>query len=169
MIAEVRLWGRTIGAVTRDDGRDVAAFQYDPAFAASGIELSQLVMPLGDRVYEFPALARETFHGLLGLVADSLPDKFGYAIVNAWLATQGRAPDSYSAVERLCYVGTRGMGALEFKPALGPRQRTSHAIEVDALVRLAGDVLSHRQKLRAHLRDPDKDQALKDLLVVGTS
>jgi serine/threonine-protein kinase HipA len=144
MIAEVRLWGRTIGAVSLDEGRDVAAFQYDPDFARSGIELSPLVMPLGEQVHEFPALSRDTFRGLPGLLADSLPDKFGNALIDAWLATQGRTPESFNAVERLCYIGTRGMGALEFAPALGPRPGKVTKIEVDALVRLAGEVLTHR-------------------------
>ena len=104
MIARVRLWGRTIGAVTVEEGRDHAAFQYDPRFAASGIELSPLVMPLSDRVYGFPALPGGTFHGLPGLLADSLPDRFGNALIDAWLATQGRAPESFGAIERLCYT-----------------------------------------------------------------
>ena len=94
MIARVQLWGRTIGAVSMEDGRDHAAFQYDPAFAGSGIELSPLTMPLSERVYEFPALARNTFNGLPGLLADSLPDKFGNTLINAWLATRGRTPES---------------------------------------------------------------------------
>src|ERR1700712_2152294 len=111
MIAKVQLWGRTIGAVSLDEGSDVSAFQYDAEFARSGIELSPLRMPLSDRVYEFPALPRNTFHGLPGLLADSLPDKFGNALIDAWLATQGRTPENFSAVERLCYTGSRGMGA----------------------------------------------------------
>lgn len=90
MIAKVQLWGRTIGAVSLDEGRGVAAFQYDPDFARSGIELSPLVMPLSERVYAFPALPRTTFHGLPGLLADSLPDKFGNALIEAWLATRTR-------------------------------------------------------------------------------
>ena len=114
MIAQVALWGRTIGAVSMDEGRDIAAFQYDPAFAQSGIEISPLMMPLSERVYELPTLARNTFHGLPGLLADSLPDKFGNALIDAWLATQGRTAASFGAIERLCYTGTRGMGALEF-------------------------------------------------------
>ena len=138
MIAKVRLWGRTIGAVSLDEGRDVAEFQYDAEFARSGIELSPLTMPLSDRVYEFSTLPRNTFHGLPGLLADSLPDKFGNALIDAWLATQGRVPESFNAVERLCYTGTRGMGALEFAPVLGPKPRTATKIEIDALVRLAG-------------------------------
>jgi serine/threonine-protein kinase HipA len=169
MIAKVQLWGRTIGAVALDEGRDVATFQYDPDFARSGIELSPVAMPLSERVYEFPALPRNTFHGLPGLLADSLPDKFGNALVNAWLATQGRTPESFNAVERLCYTGARGMGALEFAPALGPKARKASKIEVDALVRLAGEVLTHRGDLQGHFHEAGKEQALRDILSVGTS
>jgi serine/threonine-protein kinase HipA len=113
MIAKVQLWGRTIGAVSLEEGRDVAAFEYDPEFVRSGIELSPITMPLSERVHEFPALPYATFAGLPGMLADSLPDKFGNALIDAWLATQGRTPGSFNAVERLCYTGTRGMGALE--------------------------------------------------------
>ena len=169
MIASVRLWGRTIGAVAMEEGRDHAAFQYDPGFAASGIELSPLVMPLSDRVYEFPALLRNTFHGLPGLLADSLPDKFGNALIDAWLATQGRAPESFGAIERLCYTGTRGMGALEFAPVLGPRPRTATRVRIDALVRLASDVLTHRDEMQATFAGPAREKALNDILRVGTS
>lgn len=137
MIAKVQLWGRTIGAVSLEEGREVAAFQYDADFARSGIELSPLVMPLGEQVYQFPALSRNTFHGLPGMLADALPDKFGNALIDAWLATQGRTPESFHAVERLCYTGTRGMGALEFSPALGPKPGKAAKIKVDALVRSA--------------------------------
>jgi serine/threonine-protein kinase HipA len=169
MIARVLLWGRTIGAVSLDPGRHVAAFQYDPAFAKSGIELSPLVMPLGDRIYEFPALPRNTFHGLPGLLADSLPDKFGNSLIDAWLATQGRTPESFNAVERLCYTGTRGMGALEFAPSRGPRAGKVSKIEVDALVRLASEVLTHRDDLQGYFHDGGKEKALQDILRVGTS
>lgn len=169
MIAEVKLWGRTIGAVSIEEGRPVAAFQYDPKFAKSGIELSPLVMPLSDQVYEYPALPRSTFHGLPGLLADSLPDKFGNALINAWLATQGRTPESFNAVERLCYTGKRGMGALEYAPVTGPHPREASRIEVDALVRLASEVLSNRGELQAHFKDAEKDKAMRDILSVGTS
>ena len=169
MMARVQLWGRTIGAVSWDEGRGVAAFQYDPEFAGSGIELSPLVMPLDDQVHEFPALARETFHGLPGLLADSLPDRFGNALIDAWLATQGRTPGSFNSVERLCYTGTRGMGALEYAPVLGPRPRKASKIDVDALVRLAGDVLTRRGGLRGRLDGMDDSTALRDILIVGTS
>src|SRR3546814_402876 len=143
-VARVVLWGRTIGAVSIDDDSAVAAFQYDPAFARSGIEVAPLMLPLSDRVYQFPELPRATFHGLPGLLADSLPDRFGNALIDAWLATQGRSADSFNAVERLCYTGARGMGALEFVPTLGPGPKRATPIEIDALVRLASDVLTQR-------------------------
>ena len=167
--AEVRLWGRTIGAVSMADSGGHASFQYDPAFAQSGIEISPIVMPLDRRVYSFPALAIGTFRGLPGLLADSLPDRFGQALIDAWLATQGRTPETFDAVERLCYVGTRGMGALEFAPSTGPRARRATAIQVDALVQLASEVLSRRRDLRTTLSESNRAQALKDILRVGTS
>lgn len=169
MIAEVKLWGRTIGAVSLEEGSEIAAFQYDPEFARSGIELSPIVMPLSEQVYQFPTLPRNTFHGLPGLLADSLPDKFGNALIDAWLATQGRTPESFNAVERLCYTGTRGMGALEFAPVLGPRSRKASKLEVEELVRLAGEVLAHRGDLQGRFHQNGKDEALRDILRVGTS
>ena len=169
MIAEVRIWGRTIGAVSLAEGQDVVAFQYDPQFARSGIELSPLTMPLSARVYEFPALPRPTFLGLPGMLADSLPDKFGIALIDTWLATQGRTPESFGAVERLCYTGTRGMGALEFAPVLGPKPRKATKIEIDALVRLAGEVLTARSNLQGHFHEAGREKTLRDILSVGTS
>jgi serine/threonine-protein kinase HipA len=168
-IAEVRLWGRTIGAVVLDEGREVAAFEYDAAFARSGIEIAPLMMPLSRRVYTFPALSRATFYGLPGLLADSLPDRFGNALIDAWLATQGRQPDSFNAVERLCYTGGRGMGALEFAPAIGPRARQASRIQIDRLVELASEVLTHRNDLQVSFADEGREQALTAILRVGTS
>jgi serine/threonine-protein kinase HipA len=169
MIAKVQLWGRTIGAVSLEEGREVAVFQYDADFARSGIEVSPLVMPLREQVYQFPALPRNTFHGLPGMLADALPDKFGSALIDAWLATQGRTPESFHAVERLCYTGMRGMGALEFAPTLGPKPGKAAKIQVDALVRLAGEVLTHRGDLQGHFHSAGKESALSDILRVGTS
>lgn len=169
MIAEVQLWGRTIGAVALDERREGAEFQYDPDFVRSGIEISPLMMPLAKKVYSFPELAPATFHELPGLLADSLPDKFGNALINAWLATQGRTPESFNAVERLCYTGTRGMGALEFAPVLGPKPRKAKKIEIDSLVHLASEVLQNRAELKGNFADAKREQALNDILRVGTS
>ncbi len=167
--AEVKLWGRTIGAVSLADGASHAAFQYDPAFAQSGIEVSPLTLPLSNRVYVFPELAAGTFHGLPGMLADSLPDRFGNALIDAWLATQGRAPGSFNPIERLCYTGARGMGALEFAPSIGPRPQAAQEIEIDALVRLASEILTQREQLKATFSDPERTAALNDILRVGTS
>lgn len=168
-LAEVRLWGKTIGAVALGDGEDVAGFEYDAAFAQSGIQVAPIVMPLSRRVYRFPELSRPTFLGLPGLLADSLPDRFGNALIDAWLASQGRQADSFNAVERLCYTGERGMGALEFAPAIGPRARHTTHIEVDQLVELASEVLTHRNNLQASFAAEGRAEALRDILRVGTS
>ena len=139
-LAEVKLWGRTIGAVSLEDGGRFAAFQYDPAFARSGIEVSPITMPLSERIYIFPDLPPVTFYGLPGLLADSLPDKFGNALIDTWLSTQGRTPESFNAVERLCYTGQRGMGALEFARAIGPKPQPTKHIETTALVKLVSEI-----------------------------
>ena len=167
-LAAVKLWGRRIGAVSLEDGGRFAAFQYDPAFAGSGIEISPITMPLSDRVYVFPTLPERTFYGLPGLLADSLPDRFGNALIDAWLATRGRTPESFNAVERLCYTGARGMGALEFVPALGPKPQPSKKIEIDALVKLASEILSRRKNLKASFTSDHRKNALNDILRVGT-
>ncbi len=168
-VAEVRLWGRTIGAVSLEDGASTAAFQYDPAFARSGIQVSPIVAPLATEVYSFPSLPQRSFFGLPGLVADSLPDKFGSLLIDAWLASRGRLPESFNPVERLCYVGARGMGALEFAPAVGPRVGSAKPLQVEALVELASAVLSHRSQLTASFGGPGAGKALADILRVGTS
>lgn len=168
-VAEVRLWGRTIGAVSLDDNSGNAAFEYDSAFVRSGIEIAPLTMPLSSRVYTFPELPEKTYYGLPGLLADSLPDKFGNALINAWLATQGRQPNSFNAIERLCYTGERGMGALEFAPVIGPQARRAGQIQIGKLVELASEVLTHRNDLQVSFANEDRGQALTDILRVGTS
>nr|WP_321358934.1 type II toxin-antitoxin system HipA family toxin [uncultured Hyphomonas sp.] len=167
--ARVILWGRDIGAVTWVEARDIGVFQYTPEFAASGIEVAPLTMPLDPAPREFPSLARETFKGLPGLLADSLPDKFGNTLINAWLASEGRAPGSFTPVERLCYTGARGMGALEFRPTLGDTPRRSHKVDIDALVSLANRVLDDRIALAGKFTGQDDKQAIEDILRVGTS
>ena len=166
-IAKVRLWGTTIGAAVLEDGQRTASFQYDPAFTESGIEVAPLMMPLSNKIYSFPELSQNSFHGLPGLLADSLPDKFGNALINAWLARQGREPESFNSVERLCYTGFRGMGALEFLPATGPVATNDTVIAVDRLVELASEIFSHRDGLQTRLEQ--SADAMVDILRVGTS
>ncbi|MFN7093693.1 MAG: HipA N-terminal domain-containing protein, partial [Allorhizobium sp.] len=116
--ATVRLWGRDIGAVSWLDDRAVGVFQYMPDFVQSSFELAPILMPRRPDPYEFPGLPREAFKGLPGMLADCLPDKFGNALIDAWIVAQGRSTGSFNPVERLCYIGTRGMGALEFHPMI---------------------------------------------------
>ncbi len=167
--AMVNLWGRTIGAVSLDDKSATTTFEYDSVFTSSGIEVAPLMMPLSGRLYSFASLRPETFHGLPGLLADSLPDRFGRALIDAWLARSGRMPESFNAVERLCYTGSRGMGALEYEPATRLDSAGSSRIEVDRLVSLASVVLSHQSNLQGWLHEGGKNTALRDILQVGTS
>lgn len=159
------LWGTHIGTVALADGERVARFEYTPEFLSSGIEVAPLNMPLAARVYMFPELAEQSFHGLPGLLADSLPDKFGNAVIDSWLVGQGRQPGTLNAVERLCYTGVRGMGALEFLPTVGPDAREVDAVQVEALTQLANRILEQRE---AVAMDADEG-ALRQILRVGTS
>ena len=168
-VAEVKLWGRTIGAVSLQQDEEVASFEYDAEFADSGIQVAPIVMPLSRQVYRFPALSRQTFRGLPGLLADSLPDRFGNALIDTWLASRGRTPDTFNAVERLCYTGRRGMGALEFVPATGPADSASAPVEVGRLVELAAEILTRRDDLHTSFADADKKAALREILRVGSS
>lgn len=172
-VAEVMLWGTRIGIVSLLDNEHVAAFEYDSDFLNSRIEVSPLSMPLSDQVYRFPELAQNTFHGLPGLLADSLPDRFGQTLINAWLASQGRRADSFNAIERLCYTGSRGMGALEFKPATEIANSETNPIQVNELVKLASQILMHRSELAIEFSpektDATKARALAEILQVGTS
>ena len=167
--ARVILWGRVIGAVTWLEDREVGVFQYAPDFLGSGIQLSPLTMPLSEFPYEFPALARNTFKGLPGLIADSLPDKYGNAVIDAWLVSKGWTAASFHPVKRLCYIGSRGMGALEFEPAtLGPSASTE-AVEVANLVVLANQILDERASVGGVFTGSDDRKIIEDILRVGTS
>lgn len=167
--ATIRLWGRDIGAVTWLEDQSHAVFQYTPEFAASGIALSPLVMPPSVAPYAFPELPKPAFKGLPGLLADSLPDKYGNALIDAWLARQNRDAASFNPVERLCYIGTRGMGALEFHPTLLKATRRSRRVEIAALVDLANQVLSKREGMHGVLGGEDDHDTLEEILRVGTS
>ncbi|MFV2057956.1 MAG: type II toxin-antitoxin system HipA family toxin [Thiohalomonadales bacterium] len=168
-VSEVRLWGRTIGAVSLREGDEVTAFEYDPGFAQSGIEVAPIVMPLSRRIYTFPELPRKTFYGLPGLLADSLPDKFGHSLIDAWLAMQGRQPSSFNVIERLSYTGERGMGALEFAPGIGLKSPRAERIQIDKLVELASEILTQRNNLQLSFANESRQRAMADILRVGTS
>ncbi len=164
--ANIEIYDTLIGAVTWDPDRELGTFEYAPGFLASGIEVAPLTMPLGPGRFSFPALARESFKGLPGLLADSLPDKFGNLLIDQWLGRQGRTPESFDPVERLCYLGSRGMGALEFQPKL-IADSPPETLHIGALVQLANDALASRDSLHANFSEPP--EALGAILRVGTS
>ncbi|MDQ3758813.1 MAG: type II toxin-antitoxin system HipA family toxin [Actinomycetota bacterium] len=168
-LAEVKLWDDRVGAVELANGDDIATFQYEPAFVARGFDVSPLTMPRREAPFSFPGLARGSFDGLPGLLADSLPDRYGHALINAWLARQGRTPSSFDSVERLCYIGRRGIGALEFEPAFGPDPSADEAINVAELADLAAEILARREALSETLATPRQEHALEQILRVGTS
>ena len=171
-IAFVRLWGQEVGAVRWDAARSLATFAYSPGFVKSGLNVAPLQMPLPARasqVFAFPRLNPDTYHGLPGLLADALPDRFGNQLIDAWLATQGRAAADFSPVERLCYIANRGMGALEFEPQVGNAAGVgAQPLEVAALVELAQQVVGQRAAFQTNLRD-EATEGLAALLAVGTS
>ncbi len=166
-VATVRLWGNRVGAVAWNEDQGFAAFEYDPSFARSSLEIAPLTMPLGAGIFSFPELNNRTYYGLPGLVADSLPDRYGTRLIELWLQRQGRSLETFNPIERLCYMGNRGMGALEFEPALVSRQR-SIRVEIAELVALAGKILSQRESLLVNLSD-DESAALDTIFRVGTS
>jgi len=163
--AEVYLWGTRIGVVAQNGAAEFTRFNYDSRFIRSGIEVSPFVMPLSNRVYSFPALSEEAFHRLPGLLADSLPDKFGTKLLEQYLANQGRSLDTLSAVERLCYTGSRGTGALEYVPAKELVDAKDASIDVDSLVQLASDILSNRESVHV----TDNSHMMEQIISVGTS
>ena len=170
-VAMVSLWGKEIGAISWEADRDAAAFEYTPEFQGSGIELAPLMMPLGPAVYTFPQLPRPTFYGLPGMLADALPDRFGNLLIDEWLDRTGRGRENFSPVERLCYVGTRGMGAMEFKPSLRHEPEQSTSVDVAQLVELAAAALAQKEELDTRITGnavEDLD-AMRDILRVGTS
>ncbi|MDX2422258.1 MAG: type II toxin-antitoxin system HipA family toxin [Amphritea sp.] len=161
-----------VGAVSFDTEKGLGAFEYDPGFIKKGVELSPIKMPLSNRIYSFPELDFNTFKGLPGLIADSLPDDFGNAVLNAWVAGQGRSPSDITPLQRLQYTGKRGMGALEYAPATKLRSlNASQQVEIQSLVSIAQEILDSRGNFEVELKQNSQDdrEAMMSLLSVGMS
>jgi len=161
-----------VGSASFDTDTGIGAFEYDKKFIQKGLELSPIKMPLSQQIYSFPALGYETFKGLPGLLADSLPDDFGNAVLNAWVASQGKAPETITPLERLQFTGKRGMGALEYTPATKlKRLNASAKIEIESLVSITQEILKSREDFAASLNHPGKEdrEAMLSLLTVGMS
>ncbi len=168
--ATVKLWGTAIGYISMDHTERYARFEYDPAFVEFGIEPAPLQMPLRKaRIYQFQDLHPRSFHGLPGMLADSLPDKYGHRLIDVWLAQTGRKPAEFNAVDRLCYTGTRGMGALEFEPSTGNETARDKRLEIRDLIDLASMAFADKETLNTRLLPDNDESALLDILSVGTS
>ncbi|HFQ5237187.1 TPA: type II toxin-antitoxin system HipA family toxin [Vibrio vulnificus] len=161
-----------VGAVSFDTEKGLGSFEYDPSFVKKGVELSPIKMPLSNRIYRFPELDFNTFKGLPGLIADSLPDDFGNTVLNAWVASQGRSPSDITPLQRLQYTGRRGMGALEYAPATKLRSlNASQQVEIQSLVSIAQEILDSRGNFEVELKQNGQDdrEAMMSLLSVGMS
>ena len=175
-VAEVKIWGKLVGAVAWDEETGYASFEYEPTFRRLGWDLSPLKMPLDSaiRPFSFPELRKDknseydTFKGLPGLLADALPDRYGNQLINLWLAQQGRPQDSMNPVEMLCFIGTRGMGALEFEPSLLKETKRTFSIEIDSLVDTAQKMLDKREAFTTNL-NKEEEQAVREIIKIGTS
>jgi serine/threonine-protein kinase HipA len=170
LIVDVKLWGRLVGSLVWDATTGMAVFEYDSAFRRNGIELAPLTMPLslGNRPFSFPTNRTECFKGLPGLIADALPDKFGNQIITEWFTRQGLPVGEITPLERLCYVGQRAMGALEFEPSKSSALlNESTEIYIDELTRLAEDIFTKREAFQERMFQEDK--TILDILRVGTS
>ncbi len=166
-VAKVNMFGLPVGTIRWDDLYDVARFEYDSRFVGRGLEPSPLTMPVREgRVYSFAGLNRETFRGLPGMLADSLPDTYGRALFDRWLALTGRT--SSNPVETLCFLGRRCMGALEFEPAMDIPYDPHTQYEIDSLVNVASDALAEKSSFGVNLND-DKKAAIAEILRLGTS
>jgi len=176
LAATVKIWGKVVGAVAWDPGQEYATFEFDERFRELGWDISPLKLPVSSTFgpVSFPELRRtrnarfDTFKGLPGLLADALPDSYGNQLINVWLSRQGRPENSMNPVEMLCFMGKRGMGALEFQPAITGSATPSFKVELDAMVDAARRVLHQRESFATNLRD-EQDQAILDILSIGTS
>lgn len=170
--AFINLWGERVGAIAWNAEKSIADFEFEPEFLTNGRDISPLKMPLDTAkgmIFSFNELrGNQTFKGLPGLLADVLPDRYGNTLINTWLARVGRPADSMNPVEMLCFIGQRGMGALEFEPVEPKGKNTSTKLEVDSLVEMSEAILSGRKDFHASL-SKDEEKGLMDILKIGTS
>jgi serine/threonine-protein kinase HipA len=171
-VITVKYQHHDVGALSYNTETQLGYFEYFPRFIKTGIELSPIKMPLKSKIYSFPGIDHETFKGLPGLIADSLPDDFGNAVMNAWIASQGKSTSDITPLQRLQYTGTRGMGALTYAPAVKRKNlNASQAIQLDSLITIAQEVLNQREKFSLHLANNahEDQEAMMSLMSVGMS
>jgi serine/threonine-protein kinase HipA len=171
-VAEIKIWDKLVGAVAWNAETKLGYLEFDASFAEHGWDLSPIKMPLKintKQVFSFPELrGTNTFKGLPGLLADLLPDKYGNALINTWLARHARPANSLNPIEMLCFIGKRGMGALEIEPALPKSEKKASEIEIDRVIEIAEKILTGRKNFISNVSGED-EKALIDILKIGTS
>lgn len=167
--AFIKLWGQRIGAIAWDESQQLGFFEYEKNFITGNLNIAPVRMPLANRIYSFPELrGTSTFKGLPGLLADALPDRYGNELINIWLARNGRAENSLNPVELLCFIGNRGMGALEFEPSTLATKAATQTLELSSLIATTKKLLQSREQFEAHT-DNDMQDVMLDVLKMGTS
>jgi len=169
----IKIWGKNVGAAIWDNDKQVAIFEFSREFVKEEIDLAPLTMPIealqmGKRIYSFPNLNPTTFKKLPGLLADSLPDKFGNSLIDIWLSQNGRSQNDFTPIERLCYVGNKAMGALEFEPTFKNQKDEIEDIQLEELVKIASEIMKKKESLNTSFKN-DKTKALQQIITVGTS
>jgi serine/threonine-protein kinase HipA len=175
-LAKVKLWGKLVGAVAWDESAGYATFEFDAAFKKLDWDVSPIKMSIyeNQRLFSFPELRKksnasfDTFKGLPGFLADALPDRYGSQLINMWLAQQGRPQNSMNPVEMLCFIGTRGMGALEFEPTVLKESKRSFSVEMESLVDISQRLLNQKEQFVTNL-NKDEEKAILEILTIGTS
>ncbi|MCL1811851.1 MAG: type II toxin-antitoxin system HipA family toxin [Methanomassiliicoccaceae archaeon] len=163
-IVRVNIWGMTAGVAHWDEKIRCARFQYNPAFAEKGIEIAPIMMPLSENIYSFESAGRYAFKGLPGMLADSLPDKYGNTLIDMWIRRNGMDINRFTSLDRLCYVGSRSVGALEYEPAT-KRGAEAERIDVDLLSALAAEAVKEREDVCVNL----SEEGIDELISIGTS
>lgn len=169
---EITLWGQKVGRLAWDGDLKAASFRYDRGFLQAGIDIAPLTMPLAESdegtVYRFPENRNACFKGLPGLFADMLPDNFGTRVTDEWFASQGIDPESVATACRLAFVGTHGMGALEFAPAAYPKFMDESAeFHFKDFTRIVNGIFSGRDDFRRDIRQGDAP--FSDIVRAGSS
>ena len=173
ILLNVKIWDINAGVIYWNADKNYSTFEISKDFVHYGLDLAPLTMPLkdimrGQYIFEFPELSYRTYNGLPGLLSDSLPDSYGNRLILSWLERQGKDEKSFSPVEKLSYIGKRGMGALEYEPAIKPFEESSSKIELNELLDLAEKVLAERKKIKLNLSE-DEEKVLSELIKIGTS
>lgn len=167
----VRLWDKDVGIISWDERQRIARFQYTKDFLNSGLEISPLKMPLDEKIYVFPELREKevssTFLGLPGIFADSLPEKYGNSLMKNWLRRQGKRFEDLNPVEKLCYVGKRGMGALEYEPSIDFLKKREERINIDDLVKVAKDIILNEENKKNPVIE--NQNLVEQLIKISTS